>query len=286
MDETERREALADFLRTRRMRLSPEDVGLPPGFRRRTPGLRREEVAQLANIGISWYTSLEQARDVKPSEQVLECLAQALRLTSDERRHLFLLALQYLPTQEIPMDEQVSPGLERMIRALDPNPAYIIGRCWDLLTWNRAADHIFNFHNETSPHARNMIWRIFTNPATRKISTDWTYRARGLVAQFRADSARYPGDPAFAALIEDLQHASPEFRQWWSQHDVLSIPNCHKEMRHPILGYLEFEYVTLQVPDHPDLKMIVYTANPATAAKLASVLSSEEGTDIAVGMSS
>jgi transcriptional regulator with XRE-family HTH domain len=286
MDETERREALADFLRTRRMRLSPEDVGLPPGFRRRTPGLRREEVAQLANIGISWYTSLEQGRDVKPSEQVLECLAQALRLTPDERRHLFLLALQYLPAQELPTDEQVSPGLERMVKALDPNPAYIMGRRWDLLTWNRAADHIFNFHTITPPYTRNMLWRIFTNAAARKTSDDWTYRARGLVAQFRADSARYPGDPAFTALIDDLQSTSPEFRQWWSQHDVLSIPNCHKEMQHPTLGYLEFEYVILQVPDNPDLKMVVYTANPATAAKLASVLSSEESSDVAVGMSS
>lgn len=276
MDETERREALADFLRTRRMRLSPEDVGLPPGFRRRTPGLRREEVAQLANIGTSWYTSLEQGRDVNPSEQVLECLAQALRLTPDERRHLFLLALQHLPSQDLPSEEQVSPGLEGMVKALDPHPAYIVGRRWDLLTWNKAADHLFNIRTIPPPHTRNMLWRIFSNSEGKDSNTSWAYVARGLVAQFRADSVRYQSDPSFATLIEDLQRTSAAFCQWWSQHDVLSIPNCHKELQHPTLGYLEFEYVTLQVPANPDLKMIVYTATSATVAKLESLLSSHE----------
>lgn len=286
MDETERREALADFLRTRRMRLSPTDVGLPPGFRRRTPGLRREEVAQLANIGTSWYTSLEQGRDVNPSEQVLECLAQALRLTSDERRHLFLLALQHLPSQDLPAEEQVSTGLERMVKALDPHPAYIVGRRWDLLAWNRAAEHVFNIRNIPPPHNRNMLWRIFANSTDKGSNSAWAYAARGLVAQFRADSTRYQGDPSFVALIEDLQRASAEFCQWWSQHDVLSIPNCHKELRHPTLGYLEFEYVTLQVPANPDLKMIVYTATPATIAKLEPLLSSNEEEDLVMQVKS
>lgn len=277
MDETERREALADFLRTRRMRLSPEDVGLPPGFRRRTPGLRREEVAQLANIGTSWYTSLEQGRDVNPSEQVLESLVQALRLTDAERRHLFLLALRYVPEQNLPMEEQVSPALEQMVMALDPHPAYITGRRWDVLTWNKTADHIFNFSQATTPYGRNMLWRAFTNAASVHDYEEWAAVARGMVARFRADSARYPGDKAFARLIEDLQKTSAEFREWWSQHDVIGVPNCHKEFQHPTLGYLEFEYVELQVPDNLDLRILVYNATPATVAKLKPLLAADEG---------
>src|SRR5579859_1594818 len=137
MQESERRQALADFLRKRRASLSPIDVGLPEGMRRRTPGLRREEVAQLANIGTSWYVWLEQGRDVHPSPQVLECLAQALRLTLNERRHLFLLAGQALPPQAFPAEEQVSLALQHVLDNLNPMPAYVMGRRWDYLAWNR-----------------------------------------------------------------------------------------------------------------------------------------------------
>src|SRR5579884_691326 len=139
MDEKARREALADFLRTRRARLRPTDVGLPTRNRRRTPGLRREEVAELANIGVSWYTLLEQGQDVHPSRQVLASLAQVLRLTPAEKQHLFLLASQELPTKTIAEEEQVRPALQRVVDALDPHPAFLIGQRWDVLTWNRAA---------------------------------------------------------------------------------------------------------------------------------------------------
>src|SRR5438874_7593496 len=139
MDERERRQALADFLRTRRARLSPADVGLPSGMRRRTPGLRREEVAQLANIGTSWYVWLEQGRDVHPSTQVLESLAHALRLTVNERRHLFLLAGQPLPAPALPPEECVGPALQQLLDDLNPTPACVIGRRWDYLAWNKAA---------------------------------------------------------------------------------------------------------------------------------------------------
>ena len=139
MQENERRQALADFLRKRRASLSPDEVGLPPGLRRRTPGLRREEVAELANIGVSWYTMLEQGYDVHPSRQVLESLAGALRLTSNERRHLFLLAGQPLPSPALPGEEGVSPALQQLLEDLNPTPACVIGWRWDYLAWNKAA---------------------------------------------------------------------------------------------------------------------------------------------------
>src|SRR5689334_14039681 len=146
MDEKERREALGAFLRTRRARLQPTDVGLPVRTRRRTPGLRREDVAELANIGVSWYTLLEQGQDVHPSRQVLESLVQALRLTPAEEKHLFLLAYKELPVHKEVEEEPVSPALQRVVDALDPHPAFIIGLRWDVLAWNRAAELLFNFN--------------------------------------------------------------------------------------------------------------------------------------------
>src|SRR6266700_2234114 len=246
MQKNERREALADFLRKRRASLSPGEVGLPPGLRRRTPGLRREEVAQLANIGTSWYIWLEQGRDVHPSAQVLESLAQALRLTLNERRHLFLLAGQPLPPHAIPSQESASPTLQRVLDDLNPNPAYIMGRRWDYLAWNKAADGLFSISEATSPYARNLLWRVFTNPTMRQ-RPNWERLASGTLAEFRAVSARYSGDRWFEELIEDLKEASPEFCRWWPHHDAPGSLDGHKTMEHPRLGHLEFEPTTLHV---------------------------------------
>lgn len=279
MNDEERRKALAEFLMTRRARLSPADVGLPLRSRRRTPGLRREEVAELANIGTSWYTSLEQGRDVHPSEAVLESLAQALKLSVDERQHLFLLALQHTPTREAPAEEQPGLALQRAVQALDPNPAYVLGRRWDVLVFNKAADLVFSLKDIPPPYTHNVIWRTFSSPNSQRIHRDqerWENVARGMIAQLRASYARYPGDPWFAELIEDLQRVSEQFRLWWSQHDVLSVPECHKEIEHSTLGFLEFEQVMLQVPTNPDLKLLIYTATPATLAKLARTLAPNE----------
>ena len=253
-------------------RLAPEDVGLAAGARRRTPGLRREEVALLAGMGASWYTSLEQGRDVHPSEQVLESLARTLRLTADERRYLFTLALRHEPTEAAPYDEELSPALLRLVESLDPHPAYIMGRRWDLLAWNRAAALVFSVDAPMPPHSRNMMWRIFTNPRLRAQNPDWERVARYTVAQFRADYARYPGDPRFAALIADLHRACPEFSRWWSQHDVSGRPDCHKHMRHATLGALDFEQVTMEPDTSPDLKIVILSAEPATAATLQAYL--------------
>ena len=263
-----RRHALAEYLRTRRARLVPADVGLPTGGRRRAPGLRREEVAHLAGVGTSWYTALEQGRDIHPSDQVVESLARALKLTEDERRHLFLLARQHVPASIEPYDEEVSPGLLQMVENLDPHPAYLMGRHWNLLAWNRAAALVYEFDDPTPPHSRNVLWRIVTHSRISGRNPDWERTARHAVAQFYADCVRYPGDPCFAELIDDLRRACPKFGQWWSQHDVYGTPGWHKRMLHPTLGELVFERLTLQPPDRPDLKLVICSATPATAAVL------------------
>jgi transcriptional regulator with XRE-family HTH domain len=269
MQETERREALADFLRKRRATLTPAEVGLPNGFRRRTPGLRREEVAQLANIGTSWYVWLEQGRDVHPSAQVLESLAQALQLTVNERRHLFLLAGQSSPPASLPLEETASPALRQLIAALDPSPAYALGRRWDYLSWNRAADLLFGISQlaGSGPYARNLVWRMFTNPARREHPL-WELLARTTLAEFRAASARYPGDRGFDELIAELKRVSSEFSQWWPHHDVRRSVDGHKVMEHPILGRLEFEQTNLQALNDPDFRIVVYLPDPATREKL------------------
>lgn len=274
MDEIERRHALAAFLRTRRARLQPADVGLPARNRRRTPGLRREEVAELANIGVSWYTLLEQGHDVHPSRQVLESLSQALRLSPVEEQHLFLLAFQELPTKTMMEEAQVRPALQRVVDALDPHPAFLIGRRWDVLTWNRAADLLFHFHEPCPPHSLNVVWRFFVR-SVRTLDLHWEKQAQNLVAQFRADYARYPGDASFHEVIADLQRISPQFRLWWEQQDVRGLPDGPRTMHHPTLGVLEFEHVTFQTSITLDLRVKVYAASPATLSTLQQALSAD-----------
>lgn len=267
MNDAERRQALADFLRTRRGRLTPGDVGLRRSARRRTPGLRREEIAHLANIGVSWYTALEQGREVHPSEDVLESLSQALRLTAAERQHLFLLARGHVPVGPTPAREEVSSALMSVIRCLDPHPAYVIGRRWDILAWNRSAAILLDLASTFPPHTHNLIWRFFT--ARQRYTAHHEEVVRGVLAEFRADCARYPGDPWFTLLIDDLSKASSQFRQWWPEHDVRGVQSRHKEIDHPTLGRLEFDHVTLQVAEHQEQKLILYGASPETLGKLA-----------------
>jgi transcriptional regulator with XRE-family HTH domain len=267
MSENEHRQALADFLRQRRASLSPGDVGLPPGLRRRTPGLRREEVAQLANIGTSWYVWLEQGRNVHPSAQVLESISQALRLTLNERRHLFLLAGQPPPAQVFPLDEQVSPALQQILADLDPTPAYVMGRRFDYLAYNRAAELLFTISETSSLYERNLIWRLFTSPSLQA-HPNWEQLALGTLSEFRAASARYPGDQWFAELIEDLKLVSEDFCRLWPHHEVRSSLESHKIMEHPTLGHLEFEHTTLQILNNPDIRIAIYTPLAETRAIL------------------
>jgi transcriptional regulator with XRE-family HTH domain len=265
MSDERRRRDLADFLRTRRMRLSPEQVGLIGGGRRRTPGLRREEVAQLANVGVSWYTLLEQGRDIRPSREVLHNIADALQFTPDERQHLFSLADQQPLIETHTAHEQVSPALHRVLDALNPIPAYILGRCWDYLAWNSAADQVLFLSRGLPPYEYNAVWRIFSNQKSYHLyQPHWEQTAQKVLAEFRADSVHFADEEWFKRMVADLQRVSPEFRTWWPRHDVRGRADSLKELDHPLVGHLTFEHTTLQVPAMPEHKIMIYTPLPAT----------------------
>jgi transcriptional regulator with XRE-family HTH domain len=266
MSDEQRRQDLADFLRTRRMRLSPEQVGLVRGGRRRTPGLRREEVAQLAHVGVSWYSLLEQGRALHPSSQVLAAIADALRLTSDERQHLFLLANQHHLVETHASHEQVSPALRRVLDGLNPMPAYIMGGRWDFLAWNTSAEQILLLLKSVPPYDSNAVWQMFANPLSRRLyRPKWEQVAQKVLAEFRAESARYADEEWFKRLIADLQRVSAEFRAWWPRYDVRGRSDSLKEIEHPLMGRLVFEHTTLQVPTQAELKIMIYTPLPETA---------------------
>lgn len=271
--ERHRRAALAEFLRTRRGRLSPQDVGLPTGERRRTPGLRREEVALLANVGISWYTSLEQGRDAKPSEQVLEGIARTLRLSPEEEWHLFVLADRQPPPCIPPPTEKISPALRRVMDDLRASPAYAISAHGELAHWNAAAEAVFDLSSGVPPYERNLLWQLFANPSARALYASWETTARVMLARFRADAARHPGDPRFADLIQDLKRESAEFGEWWPRYDVAGEADGREEIVHPRAGRIALERTTLSPPADPDLKVVVYSpAGDADAARLVKAL--------------
>jgi len=254
-----RRRQSGEFLRSRRARLKPSDVGLPDGFRRRTPGLRREEVALLAGVGTTWYTWLEQGRDVRPSAEVLLAVADALHLDATERRHLFVLNDRPPPETRPTGPERVEQSLLRMLDSLTSQPAYVLGRRWDVLAWNRAAELLFGDYGQLDGDERNIMHIVFANKAHRKLLVDWLEVASTVLALFRADSARYVGDPDFERLIKTLLSVSPEFRELWSRQDVLRSLGNHKRIRHPIAGRMTFEYTSFAVTGSADVKLIVYT---------------------------
>jgi transcriptional regulator with XRE-family HTH domain len=261
-DGAPRRDELADFLRTRREALRPEDVGLPGGGRRRTPGLRREEVAQLAGVGTTWYTWLEQARDVRASASVLQALAGALDLTPAERAHLILLGRGEQIAPEKTPRETLEPTIKRLVQNLGPNPACILGRRWDFLAWNHAHSVVFGDPAELPDGRRNLIWSVFMDPARRKLHTDWERGSRSAVARFRADSARHVGDPDFEDLISALREGSPEFREWWGLHEVARSGVGRKVLRHPVVGKLVFEHAVFRLEEATDRRLILYSSLP------------------------
>ncbi|EIW16476.1 MULTISPECIES: helix-turn-helix transcriptional regulator [Pelosinus] len=262
-------QSLGEFLRATRERLTPEQVGLPSYGRRRTPGLRREEVAHLANVGVSWYTSIEQGKDVHPSHQVLESLATALRLSDDERRYLFLLSKSD-EMEESEIYKAISKGLERTVFALESHPAYIIGKYWDVLLWNRAAEFVFRFppYSAGINPKPNLVHHFLIGPFRKEMDSDWEERAKIMIARFRADCARYPQDARLNKMIEKFMQESELFSSWWPRYEVKTVTDCHKLCNDPRIGELEFDHVNLQVSDCPDLKLMIYTASPSTAEKL------------------
>jgi len=266
----DRRRELGAFLRSRRERLSPAAVGTMAGVRRRTPGLRREEVAMIAGVGTTWYTWLEQGRDVRPSAEVLMALGQALRLDAVELRHLFILAGRSQPERPSDAPEKVDEPLLRMLASLSRQPAYVVGRRWDVLAWNDAAETVFGDYEALKGDARNIIHMVFTNPCHRRLLVDWEDLARTALAQFRAESAKYVGDPDFDRLIGTLMRSSAEFREWWPQRDVVRKLSGIKHIRHPSAGMMAFEHMSFCIDDGSDKKLVVYTplAQEDTIGKL------------------
>ena len=259
----ERRSELTDFLRTRRAQVTPEDAGLPANGRRRTPGLRREEVAQLAGVGLSWYTWLEQGRDIKPSAQVLDALARVLRLDTAERAHLFHLARVELPLPAGDYTREAPPELAAVVASLMPNPAYLIGPRADVLAWNPAATAMLGEPTRAPDGRQNLLWWLFTSDGLDREQRRET--ARNALARFRAEHARRIGEPDFATLVEALEAASAEFRAWWPRHEVLAEQLGTKTIEHPRVGRLVLHHLQSAPTSHPDLRLTQFApADPAT----------------------
>ncbi len=252
----ERRSELTDFLRTRRAQVTPQDAGLPANGRRRTPGLRREEVAQLAGVGLSWYTWLEQGRDIRPSAQVLDALARVLRLDRAERAHLFHLARVELPLPAADFLREAPPELAAVVAALEPLPAYLLGPRADVLAWNTAAAALLGEPTRAPDGRQNLLWWLFTTDEPRTEQRRAT--ARSTLARFRAEHARRIGDPDFAALVEALEEASEQFRDWWPRHEVLAEQLGTKTIEHPRAGRLVLHHLQSAPTSHPDLRLIQF----------------------------
>jgi transcriptional regulator with XRE-family HTH domain len=260
---------LGSYLRDRRERLDPLALGLPMA-RRRTPGLRREEVAQRANVSATWYTWLEQGRGGAPSADVLDRIAKAMLLTDMEREHVYLLALGRAPDVRFKPPEGITPRLQRVLQAFECCPAILRSPIWDVLGWNRAAEAVLGTYDTVPMDQRNLLRRLFCDPENRLRQVDWDASARFVVAAFRADVARAAATEKAQALIDDLCRISPEFARLWRDNDVRGgYGEMAKQVRHPVAGLIALEYSTFAVDGRPDLSLVVY--NPATPADLAKV---------------
>jgi transcriptional regulator with XRE-family HTH domain len=254
---------LGTYLKDRRAKLDPTAFGFPQA-RRRTPGLRREEVAQRAHISPTWYTWLEQGRGGAPSADVLDRIARALMLTDVEREHLFLLGLGRPPEVHYRTDEGVTPRLQRVLDALEPSPALIRSAAWDVVAWNRAVAVMLTDYGSLPPQQRNILRSIFLDPRARTAQYDWESVARFVVGAFRIDAARAGAAAAVEPLVDELCRLSPEFKAMWRDNDVRSHGEAVKHIKHPVLGPIAFEYSTFAIDGRPDLGMVVY--NPVTQA--------------------
>jgi transcriptional regulator with XRE-family HTH domain len=259
------------LLRSRRARLSPADVGLPTGSRRRTTGLRREEVALLANLSTTYYTFLEQGRPVRPSEQVLAALASALRMSAAERHYLLVLAYgagdggggnegsRGAVADHPP--ERLDPAARDLVLRLEPFPTLVKGRRWDVLAANPAARELFGDWQPSPGPTPNLLRWMLTSDLAREVYLEWEPEARAMLGRFRLASGRHPADPGFDALVDEPLQLSAQMRAWWPLRDVAAIGSGTKKLRHPRLGPLTYSHVVLQVADHPDQTLVTYSAD-------------------------
>ncbi|XAZ21812.1 helix-turn-helix transcriptional regulator [Sinorhizobium sp. B11] len=248
--------SLGTFLRDRRSRLDPAVFGF--SGRRRTPGLRREEVAQRANISPTWYTWLEQGRGGAASADVLNRIASGLMLTEPEREHLFILGLGRPPEVRYRAVEGISPRLQRLLDTLEVSPALVRTAAWDIVAWNRAATIVMTDYGKLAPDDRNVLRLLFSNPGVRNVQHDWDAMARFVVGAFRADAARAGATSEIADLVEELCRTSAEFKRIWEENEVIAHGEGTKRLRHPVLGDIELEYSGFAIDGRPDLNMVVY----------------------------
>ena len=275
-----RRDELRAFLRSRRARLSPADVGLPDnGARRRTPGLRREELAALAGVGVSWYTWLEQGRDINPSPEVLDALARALQLDAAERKTLFALARTELPladdvagTDPGQLDGDISQLID-LVDALHPNPAWLLGPMTRILAWNRAASVVLGSPDHLPPDRRYLLWWLMVEPGAGEMTPQREETARNTLGRFRAEYARHAGEPEYEEFLARISTHSPRFREWWDEHEVIEAQRGTKIMQHPRLGTLRLHHAQTVPTGQPELRLAVYApADDATRAALATLV--------------
>ncbi|MBC3230685.1 helix-turn-helix transcriptional regulator [Serratia fonticola] len=262
------RQELADFLRMKREKLSPQAVGLPSGTRRRTPGLRREEVAALAGVGLTWYTWLEQGREINASVEFLEDLARVLKLDATERYHLFLLAHQRPPVVAGHQWCQVTPLVRRLLDDLTLRPAYVMNLSWDIIAWNPAADRLFTLA-ERQPEQRNMLWMLFADPELNQRLIGWLEQAPQILASFRRDYARAPQDATMLQRIQALSDVSPQFRQLWQQHDIHGRCQGQRTFLVAGAGEVTSEHASFIVDEDNHLRLVMYSAQPDCPASAA-----------------
>ncbi|WP_200301978.1 helix-turn-helix domain-containing protein [Streptomyces adelaidensis] len=277
----DRRAELSEFLRTRRARLKPEDVGLPMfGRHRRVPGLRREELAQLAGVSVAYYTRLEQGNGRNVSAEVLDAIARALRLNAAEHAHLTHLAKPKAHKKKpSARPQQVRGALRQLIDTLDGIPAYVTGRRSDILVWNRMAAAVFGDWSELPAQDRNWARMVFLRPDYRDLYIDWDQKAADIVSHLRMDAGCHPDDPQLSALVGELSVKSEEFRRLWATHDVKEKSHGVKRMRHPLVGDLTLSFESFGLPDDPEQSLITYHAEPGSPSADALRLLASWGTD-------
>lgn len=257
---------LGDFLRSRRARIQPEEVGLPGHGRRRVPGLRREEVAQLAGVSVDYYIRLEQGRGPSVSDAVLDAIARVLRLDDTEQEYLRTVARPAATRRKSvsgPAPQKVRPGLRLLLDTMDKAPAFVLGRRMDVLAWNALGDAVVGF-SQMPPAKRNMPRQVFLDPHARELYPDWPAVAAETVAYLRLDAGRHPHDRQLATLVGELSLGSENFRRLWADHQVKEKTYGAKRMMHPLAGELSMPYETLTVSGEPDQMLVVYTPKPGS----------------------
>jgi transcriptional regulator with XRE-family HTH domain len=261
----DRRSELSEFLRSRRARISPGEAGVAAhGHRRRVPGLRREELAQLAGVSVDYYVRLEQGRATNVSDQVLDAVARVLGLDADERLHLERLAKPGPQARRVVPQQQVRPGLQQLLDAMTDVAAYVIGRRTDVLAWNALGAALIPSLETTPARYRNFARLLFTEPAMQALFADLPSKARDAVAFLRVGAGRYPDDPILADLIGELTLRSELFRRFWQEHPVRDKGHAAVRLNHPVAGLLELGYQALRLPGEPDLTLVTYSAAPGS----------------------